>query len=673
MTVPEKVKREIADLREQLAEHNYRYYTLDRPIISDEEYDRLFDRLLELEDQYPETATPDSPTQRIGAPPLDSFKTVAHTMRMMSLSKVPTREELIEFDARLHRLLKDNHTPLSYTTEPKLDGLAVELIYEKGILVRGLTRGDGIRGEDVTANLRTVRTIPLKLRQDAPPPVIEVRGEVLIGKKDFEKLNRKRLSAGEELYANPRNTAAGAVRQLDSKITASRPLVFFAYGVGAYENVELPGQMQTLNYLRDNGFRINPHLRLCTTVNEVFDYYDTLLATREAEDFEMDGIVVKVDDYALQRRLGEVSRSPRWAVAWKFPAVEATTIIEDIIPQVGRTGAITPVAVLQPVRVGGVEVRRASLHNEDEINNKDIRIGDAVVVRRAGDVIPEVVKPIIERRSGKERKYSFPAACPICGSRVERAPGEAFHRCTGLSCPAQLKERITHFAAKGRMDIDGLGTKYIDQLVDLDLIKDPADLYFLTGDNLMKMERMGTRLAENLLAAIEKSRRPELSNLLAALGIPGIGEHLAEVLAAEFGSLENIMSTDRETLENTPEIGPIGAENIVGFFADANNRKVLKKLQDGGVAFPVAQKADIEGEWSGKTFVLTGTLATMPRDEAKKSITARGGRVTGSVSKKTDVVVAGTDPGSKYDKAQKLGIMIWDEKDFLTRLGEKNG
>lgn len=672
MAVPQDILREISRLREQLDEHNYRYYTLDKPVISDQEYDRLFDRLSTLEQQYPGTLTPDSPTQRVGAPPLAAFATVAHSQRMMSLSKAMTREELLEFEERLKRLINDESVRITYTAEPKFDGLAVELIYEDGVLVRGLTRGDGTRGEDVTANLRTVRTIPLRLRGNDPPAVLEVRGEVLIGKQDFEALNRQRAQTGEELYANPRNTAAGAVRQLDSKITASRPLAFFAYGVGRYTKVELSGQKQTLEYLRKCGFRITPHLRVCKTLDDVFAFYDSLLAVRDTEDFEMDGIVVKVDDYALQRRLGEVSRSPRWAVAWKFPAVEATTIIEDIIAQVGRTGVITPVAVLKPVRVGGVEVSRASLHNEDEINNKDIRIGDAVVVRRAGDVIPEVVKPIPERRTGKEKKYSFPKVCPVCGSHVERAPGEAHHRCTGLSCPAQLKERITHFAAKGQMDIDGLGAKYVEQLVDLGLVRDPADLYFLDTDKLMRLERMGPKLAQNLLAAIDKSRHPKLANLITALGIPGIGEHLAEVLAATFGSLDGIMAADLETLQNTPEIGPIGAANIVGFFAEANNRRVLEKLEKGGVEFPSMETAASEGEWSGKTFVLTGGLTTMPRSEAKKLITVRGGRVSGSVSPKTDIVIAGTDPGAKFDKAQKLGITIWDEQEFLVRIGAQH-
>ncbi len=672
MVVPFDKERRISQLCAEIKRHNHFYYVQDNPIISDEEFDQLFDELLALEKQYPETVTPYSPTQRVGAFPLDSFGMVMHNERMLSLSKVTTREGVTEFLARSRRFLKDEEIQIDLGVEPKLDGLAVDLQYVSGKLARGVTRGNGIIGEDVTNNLKTIGSIPLELRIDDPPTNLDIRGEVIIRKSDFAELNRKRLKAGEELYANPRNTAAGAVRQLDSRITASRPLVFFAYGVYDPER-KLISQMQTLEYLRECGFRINPHLRLCTTVDEVFDYYDSLLATRDSEDFEMDGVVVKVDDYALQRRLGEVSRSPRWAVAWKFPAVEATTIIEDIIAQVGRTGAITPVAVLKPVRVGGVEVRRASLHNEDEIHNKDIRIGDAVVVRRAGDVIPEVVKPIPERRTGREKKYLFPAVCPICGSKVERAPKEAFHRCTGLSCPAQLKERITHFAAKGGMDIDGLGAKYIDQLVDLGLVKNPADLYFLGVDDLEKMERMGPKLAANLLAAIDKSRRPKLPNLLAALGIPGIGEHLAEVLAAEFGALEKIMETDAETLENTPEIGPIGATNVVGFFADANNRKVIERLKRGGVVFPVKATAAVVREWSGKTFVLTGTMTAMPRGEAKKRITARGGRVTGSVSKKTDFVVAGADPGSKYDKAQKLGITIWDEKEFLARLGEKNG
>ena len=670
MAIPLDIQVEIARLRAELEEHNYRYYILDDPVISDQEYDRLFDRLLELEKQYPETVTPHSPSQRVGAFPAESFVTVAHNETMLSLGKVTTQEEFIEFTARLRRFLKDEDVAIQFTTEPKFDGLAVDLMYENGVLVRGLTRGNGILGEDVTANLKTVRSIPLKLRNANPPSSIDVRGEIIISKKNFAELNRKRLAAGEELYANPRNTAAGSVRQLDSRITASRPLIFFAYGVGYTAGVELTGQWQTLDFLRKNGFRINPHIRYCETIDEVKDFHASLLEKRESEDFEMDGIVAKVDDFELQKRLGEVSRSPRWAIAWKFPPVEATTMVEDIITQVGRTGIITPIAVLKPVRVGGVEVRRATLHNEDEITKKDIRLGDAVVVRRAGDVIPEVVKSILSRRTGAEKKFTFPTTCPVCGSQAERAPGEAFYRCTGLSCPAQLKERIAHFAAKGGMDIDGLGSKLIEQLVDLGLLKDPADLYFLNSGDLMKMERMGPKLADNLLRAIAKSRRPDLPHLLAALGIPGIGEHLASVLTAEFGSLERIMETDHETLEKTAEIGPIGAANIVGFFAEANNRQVIEKLKDGGVVFPTVYKKKTDAKWAGKTFVLTGTLATMPRDQAQEKIAARGGRVAGSVSRKTDVVIVGKDPGSKHDKAQQFGVTTWTEEQFLDQLGE---
>jgi len=670
MAVPKDIEKKIASLREQLHHHNYRYYTLDSPEISDQEYDRLFDRLAELERQYPQAVTPDSPTQRVGGPPLEAFETVTHRLMMMSLNKVTTGEEFDEFVARSRRFLGDESVEVHFTAEPKLDGLAVELIFEHGVLVRGLTRGDGVRGEDVTANVKTVRTVPLRLRGGTHPSLMEVRGEVIIGKSGFAELNRKRLESGEELYANPRNTAAGSVRQLDSKVTASRPLAFFAYGVGTCEGIELTGQWQTLEYLGACGFRINPHVKYCRTTREVHEYYAALLARRDAEDFEMDGIVVKVDDFALQERLGEVSRSPRWAIAWKFPAVEATTVVEDIIPQVGRTGVITPVAALRPVRVGGVEVRRATLHNEDEIAKKDVRIGDTVVVRRAGDVIPEVVKVIVSKRTGAERTFAFPRVCPVCGSRVERAPGEAFHRCTGLSCPAQLKERIAHFAARGGMDIEGLGPRYIEQLADLGLVKDPADLYTLRMDDLLNMERMGPKLAENLLRAIDASRSPDLPHLLAALGIPGIGAHLASVLALTFGALDKIMEADEQTLQDTPEIGPIIAANIVGFFNDANNRRVIEKLKAGGVVFPTMKKTRAGGKWTGKTFVLTGTLANVPREAAKTKIAALGGKVAGTVSRNTDVVIAGKDPGSKFDKARELGIMIWDEEQFLAEWGE---
>ncbi len=669
MNIPKDIQAEIAELRKELHYHNYRYYTLDDPVIADAEYDALLDRLLELERKYPELVTPDSPSQRVGAPPLPAFETVAHRQRMLSLGKVNTAEEFHEFVARMGRQLGEPQEAFPVVTEPKFDGLAVELIYDDGVLVRGLTRGDGVRGEDVTANLRTIKSIPLRLLVASAPPLIEVRGEAIIGKQDFDRLNRQRIAAGEEAYANPRNTAAGAIRQLDSRVTAARPLVFFAYGIGVVEGKVFTGQYAALDFLREAGFKITPHLRLCSSSEEVEDFYQQMSSERDTSDYEMDGIVIKVDSFAIQRKLGDVSRSPRWAVAWKFPAVEATTVVEDIIPQVGRTGIITPVAALRPVQVGGVEVRRASLHNEDELNKKDIRIGDTVVVRRAGDVIPEVVKPIPEKRTGTERYFAFPTSCPVCGSAVERVPGGAFHRCTGLACPAQVKERIIHFAGKSGVDIDGLGEKLIEQLVERKITTDPSGLYFLTKDTLLGLERMGPKLAENLLEAIDQSRHPTLPRLLAALGIPGVGEHLATVLAESFGSIEAVQQASVERLQETPEIGPIVAENIHSFFRDDNNLRVLQALRDGGMAFPTSKTTSSAGSWKGQTFVLTGTLDHFTRGSAKEQIVARGGKVTGSVSKNTSVVIAGENPGSKLDKAQKLGVTIWNEEEFTRQLG----
>jgi len=662
---------EMARLRRKIQHHNYRYYVLDDPEISDAEYDRLFDRLQELEGRYPDLVTPDSPSRRVGAPPLDRFPAARHRVPMLSLGKTNDEEGFRDFHRRVQQLGGIDNGEVEYVAEPKYDGLAVELVYENGILTIGSTRGDGYTGEQVTENLRTIRSIPLKLRGSGEtiPPLLEVRGEVIMNRSDFETLNRRRAEHEEPLFANPRNAAAGSVRQLDSRITATRPLNLFAYSVGTTGGRQYRTHWEVLEDLKELGFRINEHTRRCRRVEEIVDYYHDMVRRRDDLDYEMDGIVVKVNDLELQSRLGELQRSPRWAIAWKFPAQEETTRVLDIEVNVGRTGALTPVAILEPVQVGGVTVSRATLHNEDEVHRKDVRVGDTVVVRRAGEVIPEVVSVVTSKRAGRPGKFHLPTHCPVCGAPAVRVEGEAVTRCTGLSCPAQLKENIFHFAGKWAMNIEGLGYKLIEQLVDREMIKDPADLYHLTRDDLLRLDRMGEKLADNILEAIESSKEPELDRLIMALGIRNVGEHLASVLAAEFTSLEGLQTAGRERLEQVPEVGPVVAESILAFFGNEKNLQVLTKLRQGGVRFPVQQSSSGPQPLAGRTFVLTGTLSSMAREEARSAIERRGGRVTSSVSRKTDAVIAGRDPGSKLDRARELGVKILDEEGLKDLLG----
>jgi len=668
----EDINKKIEKLREEINYHNYLYYVLDNPEISDQEYDRLFDQLVALEKKYPQFVTPDSPTQRVGAPPLTEFKTVRHGIPMLSLNKAVTQEEFLDFDRRVRELSGAGEKKIDYTAELKFDGLAVELVYTGGVFSQGSTRGDGYTGEDITLNLKTIKTIPLKLlsRKAEIPELLEVRGEVIMSKSEFDKLNQAREEKGEQLFANPRNAAAGSVRQLDSKITASRPLYMYAYGIGRVERAKLANHWESVRYLKDLGLNVNQYLKLCKSPDDVFEFYQEILKMRNDLDYEIDGIVIKVNDFKLQERIGELSRSPRWAIAWKFPAQQEQTKILDIRVNVGRTGAVTPVAILKPVRVGGVTVSRATLHNEDEMRKKDVLIGDTVVVQRAGDVIPEVVKVITSRRTGKEKKFQMPDRCPVCGSRVERPPGEAVHRCTGIACPAQIKEKMYHFVSKWAMDMDGLGFKLLEQMLDKRLIKDPADLYFLKKQDIMKMDRMGDKLAENILDAIEKSKNPDLPHLIYALGIRNVGEHLANVLASEFKSIDNLKTKSVEELTEVNEIGPIVAESIYNFFHDEKNLKVLDKLKKGGVVFPALKVKKKKTPLSGKTFVLTGGLESLNRDEAKKIIEGLGGRVSSSVSKKTDFVVVGIEPGSKLDKAKSLGIKTINENEFRKLIGK---
>jgi len=666
---PREAGQRAAELRGKIEYHNYRYYVLDDPEISDAEYDALMKELEGLEERHPGLRSPNSPTQRVGAPPLEEFGTVTHTIPMLSLANAMDQEAVIEFDQRIKRFLKADGE-IAYVAEPKLDGVAVELIYVGGEFTAGSTRGDGFIGEAITQNLRTIKTIPLQLieQEGHPPERLEVRGEVFMEVRDFREFNEEREEKGEPLFANPRNAAAGSLRQLDSSITAQRPLKIFCYGIGEVRDREFEGQWEVLQALPQWGLRTNPLARRCRNIQEAIAYYAEINGLREAQPYEMDGVVIKVDSFELQRRLGEVSRSPRWAVAYKFPAKEATTRIIDIKAQVGRTGALTPVAEMEPVRIGGVEVKRATLHNQDEIDKKAVMIGDFVVVRRAGDVIPEVVKVILSKRTGAEQKFVMPDTCPVCGSAVVRLPGEAAHRCIGISCPAQVKGRIKHFASKRAMDIDGLGQKLIEQMVDKGLVKDIAGLYALDQDAFASLERMAEKSAANLIKALEHSKHPALARFIYALGIRHVGEHIAQVLARNLSSLDAIAHATEEELVAIPEIGPEVAQSVTGFFRDKGNRKEINRLQKAGVEI-VEPSARREEPLKGKTILFTGALEGMSRDEAKDLVESLGGEVTSSAGKGVDYVVVGTDPGSKYAKARELGLTIIDEAEFQRLVG----
>ena len=669
--VPKEIRERVQRLRKEIEYHNYRYYVLNDPVISDPEYDALMRELEELERQYPELITPNSPTQRVGAPPLEEFGTVEHTIPMLSLANAFNEEEVLEFDRRVKRFLGTDQD-VEYTAEPKMDGVAVEVVYERGELVVGSTRGDGYRGEDITQNIRTIRTIPLFLMEDEEPVPerLAVRGEVYMEIEDFKRLNREREERGEAPFANPRNAAAGSLRQLDPSITARRPLNIFFYGIGEVVGREFESQWEVLQTLPKWGLRVNPLVELCPDIQRAVQYYRRILDLKDELPYEMDGVVLKVNSFELQRRLGEVSRSPRWAVAFKFPAEEATTRVLDIVVQVGRTGVLTPVALLEPVQVGGVEVKRATLHNMDEIERKDVRIGDTVLVHRAGEVIPEIIKVIKEKRTGKERKFQMPDRCPVCGSQVVRFPGEVAYRCIGISCPAQLKGRIRHFASRRAMDIDGLGEKLIDQLVEKGLVKDLADIYYLRKEQLVDLERMAEKSAQNLLDAIEKSKDTTLARFLYALGIRHVGEHLAQVLAEHLGSLERFFMVDRDELLQIPEVGPEVAESVVRFFKDEGNRRVIEKMLRAGVRVEEpTEAAEAERPLEGKVFVFTGALEGMTREDAKRLVEQLGGRTASSVSRRVDYVVVGKDPGSKYGRARELGLTIIDEEEFKRLVG----
>ncbi len=661
----EKAKARAEKLRRELNYHNWRYYTLDNPEISDAQYDTLFRELARLEEKYPDLLTPDSPTQRVGGPPSEAFTPVEHAVPMLSLSNVDREEDFLEFHRRAAQGLETDK--VEYIAEPKFDGVSVELVYEDGVLVHGSTRGDGETGEEITSNIKTIPTVPLRLLEDKnPPPLIDVRGEVLISVENFRKLNEKQEAEGGKMFANPRNAAAGSLRQLDPKIPASRPLEIFAWGVGRME-AEVKTQSELLKAYKKWGLRVYDDVVLCKGPDQVLKYYNRILEGRHSSPYEMDGIVVKVNDFGKQRQLGVRSRSPRWATAYKFPPSEEVTRIKSIDVQVGRTGAITPVARLEPVQVSGVTVQNATLHNQDEIDRKDVRVGDYAVVRRAGDVIPEVVKVIKEKRTGNEKKYKIPDKCPACGSKVVRED-EAIHRCINLSCPAQTVERIKFFASRGAMDIDGLGDKIVRQLFDKGLVRGPADLYHLSKEQLASLERLADKSAGNLMDALEKSKHTTLARFLYALGIRHVGEHTAKLLADTFGALEEIEKASIEELEAVHEIGPEVARSVKDFFEQTENLEAVDRLLEAGITFEEPEKGAREQKFRGKTFVLTGTLDGYSRNEAKAEIEARGGRVSSSVSSKTDYVVAGAEPGSKLDKAKKLGVTVLDEKTFREML-----
>jgi DNA ligase (NAD+) len=662
--------RRSEELRNLIFYHNRRYYQLDDPEISDAAYDRLFAELKQLEEDYPELLTPASPTQRVGAKPLDKFRPFLHPSPMLSLANAFTEDEIRDFDARIKRFLGTSER-IAYVIEPKLDGVAVNLLYENGTLVKGATRGDGATGEDVTLNIRTVAAIPLFLDQNGAlkiPGRLEIRGEIVIATAAFRILNERRLIAGEQVFANPRNAAAGSLRQLDSRVTAKRPLDFFAYAVGMAAETDLKTHWDVLTALKSWGFQVHPFVRQVEGIGECLAGYQNLSAHREGLAYEIDGMVIKVNDLALQDELGAVSRSPRWALACKFPAYRETTVIEAIDVQVGRTGALTPVAIMRPVQLGGVTVSRASLHNQDEIDRKDIRIGDTVVVQRAGDVIPEVVMVVTSLRNGTEVPFALPTTCPVCGSAVVRLEGEAAHRCIGIACPAQIKERILHFASRGGMDIEGLGKKMVYQLVEAGLIKDPADLYALKAEALLMLERTGEKSSGNLLRAIAAAKTPPLEKFIFALGIRHVGESMAKLLARSYAALEDIMAATSDELTAIRDIGPEAAKSISRFFQEPSNLKVIERLKASGVA-PInnlfAAVRESSGAISGKTFVLTGTMGRLTRQEGKELIESRGGKTTASVTKKTDYVVAGTAPGSKLAKANALGISVLDEEAFF--------
>ena len=658
-----QAERRIQELRQIINHHNHLYYVLDNPEIPDAEYDKLMRELIDLESQFPELIVPDSPTQRIGGEPLAAFKRVTHREPMISLADAFSEGDLRDFHRRVTSVVGDQ---VEYVVELKIDGLAISLTYENGILVTAATRGDGLVGEDVTHNVKTIKSVPLRINPPSGkfPSVIEVRGEIYLPKEGFKKLNEEREDMELVPFANPRNAAAGSIRQLDPKVAAKRPLSTFIYGIGYVEGIQFETHHEVLEFYKACGFRVNPHIKLFNSFDDVIDYCMSWREKRDLLPYEIDGMVIKVNSLQFQKMLGSTAKNPRWAIAYKFPAEQKVSVIEDIIVSVGRTGILTPNAVLKPVNIAGSTVSRATLHNEDYIKEKDIRIGDSVIVQKAGDIIPEVVEVIKEKRTGSEKEFKMPHHCPECGAEVIRIPGEAAYRCTGVSCPAQIRRSIIHFASRDAMDIRGLGPAVVSLLLSAGLVKDVSDIYFLKKEDLIPLERMGEKSADNLINAIQDSKKQPLSRLVYALGIPFIGSKASFLLAQAFGSMDKLKAATYDELIKIPEIGTKMAESIVTFFKQEQTNNLLERLKNAGVNMEEQKRSEGIRPLENLTFVLTGTLEKYSRNEAKEIIESLGGRVTSSVSKKTDYVVVGKDPGSKYDKAVKLGINIIDEKEF---------
>ncbi|QER42930.1 NAD-dependent DNA ligase LigA [Thermodesulfobacterium sp. TA1] len=674
--MPQEVIERVKKLREEIEYHNYRYYVLDSPVISDAEYDALMRELRELEERYPELITPDSPTQRVGFKPAEGFKEVPHAEPMLSLDDAMNENEVLEFDKRIKKFLGfPENTSIEYTVEPKIDGLAVELVYEEGILKVGATRGDGYVGEDVTLNIKTIKSIPLKLKkfdENSPeiPPRIDVRGEVYLNKDEFEKINQERIRRGEPPFANPRNAAAGSLRQLDPSITAKRKLDIFFYGIGKIEGYTFKTQWEVLQTLPKWGLKVNPLVKLVKNIQEAIAYHHEMEKKRQELPYEIDGIVIKVNDLFLWEKLGTKARSPRYAIAYKFQPTQVTTKLLNVVFQVGRTGAITPVAILKPVQIGGVIVERATLHNEDYIKNLDIKIGDWVLVQRAGDVIPQIIMPIKERRIGEEKEIKFPTECPRCGTKLVKKPGEAVWRCPNPNCYASLIRKILHFASRNAMNIEGLGEKVAKDLVDRGLVENIADLYYLRLEDFLRLPGFAYKKAKNLYEAIQKSKKTNLARFLYALGIRHVGEAMAQLLAQKFKTLENLMNSSMADLMTVEGVGYEVAKSIVEFFRNEQNRAIIKRLLDAGIIFEEEKTEEVIPKLQGLTFVFTGALKSMTRDQAKARVLSLGGKVSDHVSKNIDYVVVGEAPGSKYQKALTLGVKTITEEEFLKLIGE---
>lgn len=664
------IKKEIESLRAKIREHDNLYYVLNKPVISDQEYDKLYRDLKDLEGANPEFITPDSPTQRVGGHPAEGFAVVKHMAPMMSMDNTYSAEELREFDNRVRKNLKDEE--YEYVVELKFDGVSISLLYENGRWIKGATRGDGLQGDDVTNNLKTIRSIPIAFGNKVKrvPKIVELRGEVYMTKDVFESINRQKENSGEEPFANPRNAAAGSLKLLDPRMVAKRRLNIFIWGLGHCEGIDFDKHTELLEYLKGAGFRINPHFKLCKNIEDVIEFCNSWEGKRESLDFEIDGMVVKVNDLKQREKLGSTSKSPRWAIAYKFPAEKALTEVEDIVVQVGRTGTITPVAILKPVHLSGSTVSRATLHNFDEIDRLDVRIGDKVYVEKSGEIIPKILSVAKDKRSGREKAFPVPAKCPACSSKLHSAPDEVALRCENAGCPAQIKERILHFASRDAMDIEGMGVAITDQLVDKALVKDYADIYYLKLDDIRRLDRMAEKSAANLLEAIEKSKASDLNRLIYALGIRHVGERSAWVLASHFGSIDKLSKAGIDELTKIREIGPVMAESINNFFSNKENLKILKRLSETNIRMSqpgIAAKAG--GVFEGKSVVITGTLKNYSRTQAEEIIRKLGGNPSSSVSKNTYVVVAGEEPGSKLEKAKSLGVRVISEEDFVKMVG----